>query len=291
MATAQNQNQIINIIQPPTLQRAYTQINVHPTTMANPEVITNTLFIGGFDFGMIPSDAIITGITVTVRRRFKGTNTYGLDARSVRDNSIRLTKDVSSGDQSMLSSNFSIPDRWDEYPVIGNSFQNVTYPGYNSQPIPLWGFTSVLVSELGPNFGILYSLKVRNCPSTISVVMPQIECVTISLSYYYEDTLYTYLRAMFMDGNVKFDTSLYDFGQIREFIFSKVNENKNILKINQERDTSMYPIIDEYGYTYSSRFIFKSPWDREFFIRTNSSLSAMLNLNNTTATTTQMSLD
>jgi hypothetical protein len=290
MAQVQNQN-TINIIQPPTLLRSYTQINVHPTTMTNPEVVTNTLFIGGFDFGMIPSNAIITGITVTVRRRIKGTNTYNLDTRYVRDNSIQLTKDVTSADPTMISPNFSITDRWDRFPLMSNSFQNVTYPGYNSPPSPLWGFPSILVSELVPNFGVLYSLKVKNYPSTISVVLPQIECITITISYYYEDDIYTYLESMFMDGNVKFDTSLYDFGQIREFIFSKVNENKNILKINQERDTSMYPIIDEYGYTYSSRFIFKSPWDREYFIRTNSSLSAMINLNNTTATTTQISLD
>ena len=32
-------------------------------------------------------------------------------------------------------------------------------------------------------------------------------------------------------------------------------------------------MIDEYGYTYYNRFIFKSPWDRNFFIRTNSSKS------------------
>jgi len=287
MTQLQNQT-TIQIAQPPTLQRVYTQINVHPTGLN--DVITNTLFIGGFDFGMIPSNAIITGITVTVRRRYKGTNTQADDNRWVYDNSIQLTKNVSNSDPSLISGNFSIPDRWDMYPSMSNSFQNVTYPAYNSPPSPLWGFSSVLVSELGPNFGILYSVKVRN-NSPISVVIPQIECVTMNISYYYDDTLYTYLRAMFMDGNVKFDTSLYDFGQIREFIFSKVNENKNILKINQERDTSMYPIIDEYGYTYSSRFIFKSPWDREYFIRTNSSLSAMVNLNNTTATTTQISLD
>jgi hypothetical protein len=33
----------------------------------------------------------------------------------------------------------------------------------------------------------------------------------------------------YFDKNYKFDTSLYDFGMSNEIIYSKVNENENIL--------------------------------------------------------------
>ena len=39
---------------------------------------------------------------------------------------------------------------------------------------------------------------------------------------------------------------------------------------NTDKDKSIYPLVDEYGYQYSSRFIFNSTWDRDFYILTNS---------------------
>ena len=260
----------------PIVQRIYTQHNVQPTGPF--DVQTYDLFVGGFDFGLIPSDAIITGITVTISRRSK-TNSIN---QYVYSNSLRLIKDIT--DYSTLSLDDYAFDNTPSY-KWANTFTSVTYPPYFSPPVykPLWGYSSISLSELGYNFGVIFSAKVRNNTAT-AVIIPQIECITINVSYYYHHTEYTYSRAMFMDGNVKFDPDLYNFGKVSEFVFSKVNENKNILKVDQSKDTPMYPIIDEYGYTYSERFVFKSPWDREFFTRTNSSVVNAVSNNSTIST-------
>jgi hypothetical protein len=74
----------------------------------------------------------------------------------------------------------------------------------------------------------------------------------------------------YWDSNYKFDTNLENFGIIEELIFSKVNPKNSPLKLrNTEQDKSIYPMVDEYGYQYSSRFIFNSNWDKDFYIITN----------------------
>jgi PKD repeat protein len=71
----------------------------------------------------------------------------------------------------------------------------------------------------------------------------------------------------YKDKNYNFDLSLTNFGIIEENILSKVNSTENLLKLqNVENDKSIYPLLDEFGYTYSNRFIFKSGWDNDFFI-------------------------
>jgi len=71
-------------------------------------------------------------------------------------------------------------------------------------------------------------------------------------------------------SNYKFDTSYENFGRIEELIFSKVNPNISPLKLkNTDKDRSIYPMVDEYGYQYRSRFIFNSSWDHNFYVLTN----------------------
>jgi hypothetical protein len=71
----------------------------------------------------------------------------------------------------------------------------------------------------------------------------------------------------FSGGNYKFDTELTNFGKIKERIVSKVNRQKNILKFkNNSNLSSVYPMIDEFGYHSISSFIFKSNWDFEYHI-------------------------
>ena len=66
-------------------------------------------------------------------------------------------------------------------------------------------------------------------------------------------------------GNYKFDTDLYNFGMVNRII-SKVNKDKSILKLdNVFGSKSVYPCIDEFGYTVQKSFIFKSPWDTTLF--------------------------
>jgi hypothetical protein len=67
-------------------------------------------------------------------------------------------------------------------------------------------------------------------------------------------------------GNYKFDTSLTRFGIIKERVMSKINIKDNILKLRFNPDIkSIYPMIDEFGYTFKDYFIFKSTWDNEYY--------------------------
>jgi hypothetical protein len=67
-------------------------------------------------------------------------------------------------------------------------------------------------------------------------------------------------------GNFIFDTSVTDFGMIKERHYSKVNRVGNILKFRFQKDIrSIYPKLDEFGYHWKDFFIFKSTWDNEFY--------------------------
>lgn len=69
-------------------------------------------------------------------------------------------------------------------------------------------------------------------------------------------------------GNYKFDTELTEFGIMRERVMSKVNLKENVLKLkNMTAVKSIYPQLDEFGYTTSDHFIFKSTWDREYYTK------------------------
>lgn len=66
-------------------------------------------------------------------------------------------------------------------------------------------------------------------------------------------------------GNYKFDTSLTDFGMIKERKFRKVNRKGSLLKLRDRKDfKSIYPMIDEFGYSYEDFFIFRSTWDLQY---------------------------
>jgi len=68
-------------------------------------------------------------------------------------------------------------------------------------------------------------------------------------------------------GNYKFDTTLVNFGMVRELVISKVNRKNNILKLRNAKDTqSIYPMIDEFGYSVMDLFIFKSNWDTQYYL-------------------------
>ena len=256
--------------------RLYTEVNVTPNTV---EANTRTLFIGGFNFGAVPPNSIISGITVTIKRRAKSSN---LTTKYCYDSSVMITKDVTDLSQTSQDYGLSLslsPDLTLNDVCWGTTMVGFTYPTdvdfWIPTASPKWGFSSWSVSDINnPNFGVLLKVKVRNGTDS-SIVIPQVECVTVCVTYTYDQITYTYDKSVYMDNNLKFDFGLNDFGMVDEFVYSKVNENSSILKINPDRDTSMYPMVDEYGYTYSSRFVFKSPWDKEFFTRTNS--SAILN--------------
>lgn len=68
--------------------------------------------------------------------------------------------------------------------------------------------------------------------------------------------------------NYIFDTELSNFGMISERIISKVNLEKDVLQFKNKTDVdSIYPMIDEFGYTYIKQFIFKSSWDFKYYVK------------------------
>jgi hypothetical protein len=77
-------------------------------------------------------------------------------------------------------------------------------------------------------------------------------------------------------GNYKFDTTLTDFGLIKERKIRKVNHNGSVLKLNNVKDQkSIYPMIQEFGYTTADTFIFKSTWDLNYhYITSNNTIVA-----------------
>ena len=63
-------------------------------------------------------------------------------------------------------------------------------------------------------------------------------------------------------GNYKFDEKLTFFGIMRQRVISKINRKENILKLRNSKNLkSIYPMLDEFGYTVLDFFIFKSTWD------------------------------
>jgi len=49
---------------------------------------------------------------------------------------------------------------------------------------------------------------------------------------------------------------------MRQRVISKVNRKENILKLRNSKNLkSIYPMLDEFGYTVLDFFIFKSTWD------------------------------
>lgn len=72
-----------------------------------------------------------------------------------------------------------------------------------------------------------------------------------------------------LNGYYSFDTTLTDFGMMKERKVRKVNRNKNVLKLSVFKDVdSIYPMVDEFGYTFADFFIFKSSWDLEYYLET-----------------------
>jgi hypothetical protein len=69
-------------------------------------------------------------------------------------------------------------------------------------------------------------------------------------------------------GNFKFDTTLTEFGLIKEQKLSKVNIDRNLLKLKNNTEKSIYPMVQEFGYFWKNIFSFKSTWDDEYLYQT-----------------------
>lgn len=71
---------------------------------------------------------------------------------------------------------------------------------------------------------------------------------------------------LLIESNYKFDTTLTNFGNIKERKIRKCNHNGSELKLKDVKDEkSIYPMIDEFGYTFVDSFIFNSTWDSQYY--------------------------
>lgn len=103
---------------------------------------------------------------------------------------------------------------------------------------------------------------------------------------------------MFSLDRFKFDTQITNFAKSKEWIISKVNRNGSNLKLrNNTNYKSIYPMLDEFGFTWKDLFLFKSTWDNEFYVESNSSplvslddsTIEVINFTTTTTSTTTVS--
>lgn len=85
---------------------------------------------------------------------------------------------------------------------------------------------------------------------------------------FYSQTTYRKAESSFYSplyGNYKFDTELTDFGLMLERRVRKVNRKGSVLKL---QTNSIYPMLDEFGYTFMDFFIFRSTWDQGYHFET-----------------------
>jgi len=75
-------------------------------------------------------------------------------------------------------------------------------------------------------------------------------------------------------GNYLFDTTLTNFGIIKERKVRKINRKGSILKLKDNEDEkSIYPMLDEFGYSIYDFLIFSSTWDLKYYLETSLSKS------------------
>lgn len=72
--------------------------------------------------------------------------------------------------------------------------------------------------------------------------------------------------------NYKFNTNLTEFGNMLEKKISKINRKGSVLKLKDKSDiVSIYPMLDEFGYTFTDFFVFKGTFDFNYHLETYSS--------------------
>jgi hypothetical protein len=232
---------------------------------------SDLLMFSKFGF-QLPLDANISGISVEIKRRSENSDIYSI----ITDKVLQFSKPdlVMSDDYGKYPSDatgfLDIRNNYSDY-IWNVSNSSVTYGGQYD----LWGFDSLSAEELNDNeFKLNFSVsafKAQTTPTIINVAY--LDCICVTAYYTLPDVLTGNTYKTSINRNIIFDTNLSSFGEIDELMYSKVNENDNPLKIkNTEEDRSIYPMIDEFGLSYDKRFIFKSSWDNDYYIRTKNEL-------------------
>jgi len=215
---------------------------------------SNTLKITDFNFN-IPRTALLKGITVSIKKNAE-VDVSGMTYSEIFDSGIHLLLN----DNNIGYNKADTVNHW-----LNES--TVTEYGDNND---LWD-TGLIYEDINDvSFGV--SINILTTAITSLVNIAYIDCVCIEIAYTLEgidNIIYTTSSKR----NVKFDTNLYDFGMVDSIIYSKVNETENMLKLkNTKEDKSVYPKIDEFGYQTDKRFIFKSTWDSDYYIKTKNEI-------------------
>ena len=237
---------------------------------------TRVLSISDFKFD-IPNASVIKGIKASIKRYAE--NGPGIDENvlyysSISDGLIQLTV---GGENKAIVSEDDFPvgftgtaeetGYWNNYSVV------VDYGGEDD----LWGLsgdTLIKAEDINnSNFGLGIGVVSHKQIDYSATGTPKIDCVCIEITYTINDIEPNRIYTSKMERNVSFDTSVRDFGKIDQLIYSKINEKENMLKLrNSKEDRSIYPMIDEFGYSWDKRFIFKSSWDSDYYIKTKKDL-------------------
>lgn len=231
----------------------YVYISIPATT--DPEDTTYYLMVDSFGFS-VPSDSTISGIEVSINRR----SHIDMSEQYVKDDVISITDSPDTFFLGLPPENKAKTDRW------GINFSSVTYGSSGDTWGASWNSTKVNSSD----FSVIIRCKVRNSPLVVTNppeynILPDIKCVSVSVYYTYDKQTVSYTKEVYFDKNLKFDTTYSSFGVVSELVYSKVNpDNKKIIRF----DEAKYPMVDQFGYSYTDRFIFKSDWDNTFYYKT-----------------------
>ena len=229
-------------------------------TQSNYKILkSNYLVLNNFGF-TIPVNSVISGFEVNIRRFSElgknGANTiYG----AIADNEINFIKPDGSKSQNfannnvdIIISNFLNYDNNKAY-FWDDTVNDVTYGNKDE----LFGLSITPEEMNNENFSIsmnVISYKPETQTLLLNIAYIDSVCVNVYYTINGIQTGLTFISSSIR--NTKFDTNLKSFGEIPELIYSKVNEKNNPLKIQHtEEDKSIYPMIDEFGYTWENRFI------------------------------------
>ena len=153
-----------------------------------------------------------------------------------------------------------------------DNLQKINY--YNLLPLSVDIENNTANPKVLPNLNNQKNIITNSMYRFSGNYMPMFYDVQLFQSYYVDiipDTSISGTISYNLHGNYIFDTGLTLFGVMRQRVMSKINPTSNILKLrNNKSYNSIYPMLDEFGYTFADFFIFKSTWDFEYHLMVNS---------------------
>lgn len=230
---------------------------------------SDKLIIDSFSYN-IPTDSIITKLELFITRKcdrsdnicfiFDGEMNFVYNGNIISDdlsNKIPI-KNYNTND----FDNFKT-DVWQT--TQETKLYSIINTGNNIQLTP-----DILNSE---NFGLSLTCHMYNDKDSLIQNTAYIDSVYMNVYFDIDTISKDDAHFVEFEKNTKFDTSVNNFGIISQIQCSKINEYSNMLKMrNTGGEKPIYPIIDEFGLQYTERFIFKSPFDSDYYIRTKTNI-------------------